>query len=260
MSPSTEIVTALAEYEAPEDESSNEVILDSLPYFDNIHPDYEAYALTLIEEEMQTMDEIPSNQTRIGHLLNPLGPGDKADNNPAFKSSMAQNSLNINEYKQLVERQGQPRTDGVNFKEKMKSEKINNDWTQPEWNDAMNKAKAELEYERLRMVNLELQSEYESSIWKHQTKRLETISNHLKSNLSQQQMKVDQINAKRKDMQIGQAAPKIHNLNQQWMDGLNRVTLLADGVDKLGNEVEQLRAITGITFQQDESQLDDDDL
>lgn len=37
-----------------------EIVLDSLPYIDQVHPDYEAYALTLIEEEMQKNAATPT--------------------------------------------------------------------------------------------------------------------------------------------------------------------------------------------------------
>ena len=33
--------------------NSSKVIVDSLPYIDYLHPDYEAYALSLIEHEMK---------------------------------------------------------------------------------------------------------------------------------------------------------------------------------------------------------------
>ena len=81
--------------------NSNEIMLDSLPYIDNLHPDYEAYALTLIEEEMQTMGEPPSEEELLRHLPNPLGPSGTADSVPA---SLLESSLNRTEYEQLVTR------------------------------------------------------------------------------------------------------------------------------------------------------------
>lgn len=258
--------TALAKYEAIEIKHKNnaifnEITLDSLPYIDNLHPDYEAYALTLIEEEMENMGDPPSEDTQLRHLTNPLGSTGNADATPAFKSSGLHSNLNRTEYERLVARHGQPRTDAVDYREKMRSTKPNDQDNEKEWNEAINRAKAELEYERLRMVNSELQSEYESSLWKHQTKQLEMISYNLKSELSHQQMKVDQINARRKDMQTGKAAPKLHILSQKWDEGLNRVKLLSEGVEKLNEEVEELRKVTGLSFQNEEiSQDDDDDL
>lgn len=244
-------------------ESQNTVILDSLPYIDNLHPDYEAYALTLIEEEMQNMannDNIPSDEIRLRHLPNPLGSNGNADTTPAFKSSKFNNeSLNQNEYDSLVARGGQPRVDIIDYKDAMRSTKPSDTNNTDEWKEAIIKAKTELEHERLRMVKLELQSEYESSLWKYHTQKLETISNNVKSALSQQQMKVDKINARRQNMQIEKAAPKLHILNQKWDEGLNKVKVLANGVRMLSKEVEELRKITGVSFDKKETTQESDD-
>ena len=256
--------TALTTYKSPEitakdADTSHEIALDSLPYIDNLHPDYEAYALTLIEEEMQKMGDPPSEESLLRHLPNPLGSNMDANSTPAFKSSEAHNNLNRVEYEGLVARGGQPRTDAIDYRQKMRSMEPKDENSESEWNEALCKAKAELEYERLRMVNVELQSEYESSLWQHHTKKLESMSNSVKSKLSQQQMNVDQINAKRKDMQTVKAAPKLHTLSGKWDEGLKRVRLLADGVQTLNNEVEGLRKNTGVVFANDEKSHESDD-
>ncbi len=251
-----------------EENSPKEIALDSLPYIDNLHPDYEAYALTLIEEEMQKMIDqndndspLPSDEDRLRHLLNPLGINGNSDTTPDFKSSRLNgNSINIVEYESLVERQGQPRTDMTDYSTIIRPTKLPDDNDNlKDWKDALQKAKAELEYERLRMVNIELQSEFETPLWQHQTKRLEILSNHVKDRLSQQQRNVDEINAKRQYMQTENAAPKLNVLSRKWDESLNRVTLLADGIEKLSREVEGLRQVTGASFQNEDMAQDDDD-
>ena len=72
-------------------------------------------------------------------------------------------------------------------------------------------------------------------------------------------MAVDQINAKRKDAQTVKGGPKIHILSQKWDEGLKRVALLSDGVEKLNKEVEGLRSITGASFLNDEEPQESDD-
>ncbi len=261
------------------------ITLDSLPYIDNLHPDYEAYALTLIEEEMQKMEEekeenSPSSSTTSSsspspsddsllprHLPNPLGPSNSANSTPSSFTTKTSHSLNKTEYEDLVARNGQPRADKIDYKKKMMQsssmgKRLKGSSTQEEWEDAIQKAKIELEYERLRMVNVELQSEYESSLWKHHAKNLELLSSEVKAKLSNQQMAVDQINAKRKDAQTVKGGPKLQILSQKWDEGLKRVSLLANGVEKLNNEVEELRKITGANFANDgkSQESDDDDL
>ena len=284
--------TAITEFEPHEGQSedssnepsNNQIILDSLPYIDNIHPDYEAYALSLIEEEMQAMvkddDEPPTEESLLQHLHlpNPLGESGEAKSTPdTFKSSSThtgyKNQLNRNEYEDLVARNGQPRQNKVDYKQLIQSGNAapihqskqsglqeNNDTE--EWNEAIKKAKIELEYERLRMVNIELQAEYESSLWKYQTKNLESISARVKSNLSKMQMKVDQINAKRQDLQVSKAAPELHVLSQKWDEGINKVRVLSRGVEKIQREVKELRKETSVDFSTEkrEEDSDDDDL
>ena len=45
-----------------------------------------------------------------------------------------------------------------------------------EWQDAIQSAKIDLEYERLRLVNAELQTECESSLWEHHAMNMEVFS------------------------------------------------------------------------------------
>ena len=261
MSSSTTALTAydLSQARTINTESTNEVTLDSLPYIDNLHPDYEAYALTLIEEEMQGMGEPPSQEELLRHLPNPLGLGGDANTTPAFKSSREGNIINEKEYEDLVARHGKPRKETIDYRRKMKASMPKSKGTESEWEEAIMRAKIELEYERLKMVNAELQSEYETSLWKYQTKQIEAIANDLKSKLSQQQAEVDRINAKRKDMQTVKGGPKLHILGQKWDEGLNRVSLLADGVEKLKSEVVELRKQTGIEFKTEAKLNDSDD-
>ena len=44
-----------------------------------------------------------------------------------------------------------------------------------EWQDAIQSAKIDLEYERLRLVNAEQQMECESSLWKHHAMNMEVF-------------------------------------------------------------------------------------
>ena len=116
---------------------SNEIILDSLPYIDQIHPDYEAYALTLIEEEMEK--------------IQPPSTSYDANKTPDFKSSKKNHSINKTEYEALVARDGQPRNekDRVDYVKKMISAAPQDTSDQSQWEKSMERAKIEFEYERL---------------------------------------------------------------------------------------------------------------
>jgi pre-mRNA-splicing factor SPF27 len=215
----------------PNPNHSNEVVLDSLPYIDQIHPDYEAYALTLIEEEMQKMEPPPSI------------PYD-ATATPVFQYS--KHSVNKTEYEHLVKRNGQPRNKdeqmNLDFTQKVKSALPQNTSDKSQWEEAIDRAKIELEYERLRQVNVELQGEFDTSIWKYRAELHESDSKYMKACLEDQLMKVDQINAKRKEMQEVQAAPKLSALTQRWGELIQKNRHLARGVRSLEDEEKGFQA------------------
>ncbi len=208
---------------------------------------------------MQAMGEPPTEESLLRHLPNPLGSSGEANSTPAFQSSKPSNQLNRNEYVSLVARNGQPREDKIDYKQQMQAIQPHKSADEAEWSEALKKAKMELEYERLRMVNVELQSEYESSLWKHQTIKLEAVSGLVKSKLTKQKKNVDQINAKRQDLQTAKAAPKLHVLSQKWDEGINRVKVLSRGVAKLQKEVEILRNETGVDLSTEKMDVDSED-
>ncbi len=215
--------------------ANNEIALDSLPYIDNVHPDYEAYALSLIEEEMQRMEEPTSNATQVNANTTPK---------PFLSSNVG---LNKTEYESLIQRGGQPRQ-GIDYTQQMRDKNTPpSDISNPsEWGKSIERAKIELEYERLRMVNAELQTEYESSLWKIHSKSMEAFSNRVKSKLENQQLEVDKVNATRKEMQEDQGAPKLMALNARWESLIKKSQHLARAVGKLEGEVEGYRSITGV--------------
>jgi hypothetical protein len=236
------------------DNSSDQVILDSLPYIDHIHPDYEEYALTLIEEEMQTMEPSPH---ALRHLHNPLQ-GEDALATPLFKHSKV--GLNAAEFDALVSRGGQPRTDEIDFctsiisqQYQPKSDSID------EWEKAIERCKAELEYERLRLVNAELQAEFDTSVWREHSAGLDLLLKQMTQKLEEQKLKVDQINAKRKAIQEGNGAPKLSALNHRWDELIRKNSHLSNAISKLEMEVKQYRDITGVNLQQEDTKMDTDD-
>ena len=122
-----------------------------------------------------------------------------------------------------------------------------------QWEKSIRQAKIELEYERLRQVNAELQSEYSSSLWKYHANEMESNSKFIKSCLEDQLMKVDTINARRKDMQEVQAAPKLVALNQRWAELIHKNRHLARGVGDAEDELVRLQKTTGVLPHSEES-------
>lgn len=216
----------------------SEINLDSLPYIDNVHPDYENYALTLIEEEMQQMQSenvLPASLS---------GKNDGVNSTPeSFCSGTSDFGLNKLEYESCVARKGQPRSDTVDYVEKMRrSSGLPQDPSkEKEWKKSIDCAKIEFEYERLRLVNAELQTEYESSLWKYHAVVMEKMSKSMEEELAHQHLIVDKINAKRKDMQEGHAAPKLTSLSSRWEELIRKNQLLVKAVKGIEANIEEFQ-------------------
>jgi len=226
-----------------------EISLDSLPYIDQVHPDYEAYALTLIEEEMQSMT--PPAPVTYSHA-----------SIPDFKSSASAISLNQIEYTNLVNRNGQPRKENIDFYKIMKAKSAPpSDGSVADWQSAVQHAKKELEHERIRQTNLDLENEFASSLWKHHAQILERSSTATDKELQAQLLGVDQINAQRKEMQEVQAMNKLGKLNYRWEELIKKNLHLMKGVGELEKEIMPFREEnSGVLNVNDVQKIDDDDL
>ena len=77
--------------------------------------------------------------------------------------------------------------------------------------------------------------------------------------LDDQKLKVDQINAKRKEMQEENGAPKLSALNQRWDELIRKNSHLSNAIANLEMEVKQYRDITGVNFQQENTKTESDD-
>jgi hypothetical protein len=232
----------------PEPQPRN-ISLDSLPYIDQVHPDYEAYALTLIEEEMQSMT--PPEPVTYSH-----------ESVPEFKSRTSSNGLNQSEYKSLVDRNGQPRKDNTDFCKIMKIRSAapsESDGSVADWQYSVQYAKTELEHERIRQTNLDLENEFSSSLWKHHVQILERSAIATDNELQAQLLKVDQINAQRKEMQEVQAMNQLGKLNYRWEELIKNNQHLMMGVGELEKEIMPFRKENGVVLKVNDVQMTDDD-
>ena len=206
-------------------EANNVIILDSLPYVDDIHPDYEAYALSLIEEEMESLKP---RTNALDHLPNLL---DERSSRTEFLE---------NELKDLEARGGQPRQDLVSYTQRYKA--LSPDEADAKkWEAALQQAKSELEYERLRLINAELQNEYAVSIWKNQAIHLESTGERFEGLLTDQNLVVGRVNAKRKDSQEKIGGPKLQIMNAKWEELIGKNFRLMKGIDFLETGIEEMK-------------------
>jgi hypothetical protein len=208
-------------------EQAPAVVLDSLPYVDEVHEDYEQYALALIEEEMKRI------HPPKGKSLPPL----------KLHSEMLQN-----DYKNLSQNPDQiPELDFDN-RAKEPSES-----TVEAWRGAVKEARAEYEAERQRSTIMEIEkTEASTQQWKlYNGTLLESIQKKTLQEMEAQRDSVDRINAERQQQQeaVGQT---LHLLNAQWHGAIQKRSQLQVAIQNLEQEVESLRQQTNSTTTQQE--------
>ena len=261
--PETTTTTAEASGHSDEGQSSSQepLVLDSLPYIDYSHPDYEAYAASLIEEEMSKFRPHPDTISlpHLGRYVLDEGPrfGRRTDANAANASSTdggEASSINQREYAALVARGGAPRpVTEAHVPSSTHSTDLpalgEDDGTvlsAEQFRQSIDRAKVALEHHRSRLTNLELQSEFESALWKHANASLERGAvAALSDGLTVQRARVDDVNARRKTMQEEEAAPKLNRLGARWEELVGNNMRLSEATRLLQEEVARLRTEAG---------------
>ena len=223
------------------DDQQQPVLLDSLPYIDYFPDDYEAYALSLIEEEMKSM-EPKSNY--LSHLP------------PYTAEPRLLASLSRSDYQNLVARNGQPRPTSEQIQIALAKQAtiqppakslLNDDHG---WKLSLRSAKIEFERQRSRQLNLELQQYYESDQWRLHTSKLGEEEEKMKHIVEQQQLRVDTINNKRKDLQEG-AATKLERLTQQRHESIQRNHRLQRATAEIENDAKRMKMDLGMNINDD---------
>jgi hypothetical protein len=187
-------------------DESNRIFLDSLPYVDTVHEDYEDYALALIEEEMKQF------QPHGGRKVAPV----------RFRSTMMQQ-----EFKSLVvENQFQPRKE-TSFQPR----KITRPETEEEWVVGINDAKSRLESERIRGLLLEAEKEEAVESWKDYNMALQHHQMQWENALQRQKESVEEINYQRQQAQQNQLGPQLETLNLEYQQALYRRNQLEHAIE-----------------------------
>lgn len=189
------------------------VVLDGLPYVETVDEDYEAYALSLIEEEMakispRSMQELP----------------------PLKLSEMGQQQYDAVASGEEITR----------FQPQEVSTPSDMDDVEA-WEHSVQHARAAYEAERLRKMILDLESDHGAHQWKHYTSNvLENLSSALQQNYSSQREVVDEINVQRQKQQqpTGQTLQVLRN---QWHELIQKKHALAMATLQLEVDVDALK-------------------
>ncbi|KAL9186385.1 hypothetical protein ACHAXT_005623 [Thalassiosira profunda] len=240
--------------------SSSGVVLDALPYVEHLDPNYENYALSLIEEELQHVAaEQIQRQPNIGGggelgehpSLGQLLPASAAVDGSADFGARA--PLAAEAYASLAARR-EAGDDSA-----MPTERFTITRPDPMAEDGADAADAEallsnlrtsvatskirLEQERLRLVNLEMHQQLETPArFTNYASQLETqYVNPTAAAVERQRRTVDGINATRMEEQT-HSAGKLEGLARRWESLVDKNRRLGRALEGLEGEVEGLRA------------------
>jgi len=207
--------------------SSNFAPLDALAYIDVTHPDYEAYALTLIEEEMVKMDSDPTANTSAEHYLNGLQHSYEPKASP-----LVQQSLDA-----IVSNEGRLPPPPTSYRPASFGAKpsgsLQNDVQA--WKKAVADIKVTVEDENLRLMNLELLSSFGATAHLAHIADLTASATKACSDLKDAKMEVDVVNAERKAAQDG-IMPKYSMLTRKWAELVNKNIGLEGVVREMENK------------------------
>jgi hypothetical protein len=211
---------AVVVYEDEEKETKLPFVLDSLPFIETLHEDYEEYALFLVDEEMKRM--VPPKADRLAPMK--------------FQSQLLQNDFETlsatssrnevpPELVDLEVRATEPLEDTVDA-----------------WRQAVRAAKAEYEAERQRSVVLEIEKSDASTYqWKRYGSMLEAIHKDEQTAMMAAKEAVDVINANR---QINQekVGHTLHLLTSQFHAAVQKRFQLLSAISNLEAAVRSNRS------------------
>lgn len=195
------------------------VVLDALPYVDVVHEDYEAYALALVQEEMSKISPpSPKNE------LKPI--------------SSHESTILKEEYK-LIE-SGKQRTEPAVAENKATIHVPTSDNVE-EWKEAIGKARAAFEAERLRSEILQLESNHAPPQWKHYTSTvLQPLEQQETAAHNQISTELQEIHAQRQQEQV-EAKKTLDQLEQRYRDLIQKRHYLQMATVELEQEVERMK-------------------
>jgi len=205
-------------------DDNNKVVLDSLPYIDPVNEDYEQYALALIEAEM--------HQT-------------PAPRHPLLK----ERPLNVHSevLKDAITRMGQEEggaaatssTTSAALISKRTATAPTNDSVQA-WEEAFREARIAYESERLRALQLEVDKEESSQLWKNFNQTvLQPRHDEMQQQLTAQRQAVEEINHARQKEQTEVYGRQLQVFTTQYSELIVQQRQLKEAVAQLEAEVEE---------------------
>lgn len=199
-------------------ERSN-VVIDSLPYVEEVHQDYEDYALALIEDEMKQIKPRPLPKAPIMR----------------FRSELMKTEYT----ERLVDGEFKPREDNISFHPR----KISRPSTLDEWRSvALPQAKSRFEAERIRGLILDAEKDETVGNWKaYNSKVLEPMKAQWTNTLAGKKESVEEVNFQRQQSQHNQYGPELDQLTTDYQQILYRRNQLQHAIEGMEREARMTR-------------------
>lgn len=195
---------------------ASSVVLDALPYVDDIHQDYEAYALALVEKEMAK--------------IAPRAPSKPLPSISNHKSPILQA-----EYDFVASGKERPSVIGSNDVKLPTSDNVD------EWKECILKARAAYEAERLRSATLALEATHAPPQWKHYTATvLEPLEQQQISLHAHESSQLEEIHAQRQQEQV-EASKTLLDSRKKWRDLIQKRHYLQMATIELEQEVDRMK-------------------
>ena len=192
---------------------NTQVLIDSLPYVEEVHQDYEDYALTLIEDEMKQIEPRPLKMMPALHFRTPLM---KAE----YRERVVDGDFKAREPHSYQQRKI-PRPSTL---EELRTV-------------ALPQAKSRFEAERIRGSVLDAETEEAVLNWKaYNTIVLEQIRDQLSKTLAGQKEAVEEINFQRQQAQQNQYWPELQHLSTDYQQILYRRNQMEHAIEGLRRE------------------------
>ena len=188
-------------------------MIDSLPYVEDVHQDYEDYALTLIEDEMKQIEPRSLKMIPAVNFRTPL-----------MKTEYRERVV-AGEFKAREQQSYQPRN-------------ISRPSTLDEWRTvALPQAKSRFEAERIRASLLEAETDEAVLNWKaYNTIVLEQMRDQLSKTLAGQKEAVEEINFQRQQAQQKQYWPELQQLSIDYQQILYRRNQMEHAIEGVRRE------------------------
>jgi Breast carcinoma amplified sequence 2 (BCAS2) len=208
------------------------VVLDSLPYVEAVHEDYEEYALALIEEEMKATEPRP-----LERRMHPL-----KFRTPMMRAEYGNNVKLVTPPPAGGDDGNPPPTDEQTLVAviqrtecvSLQPAKIARPATIAEWRDhAIPEIKTRFEAERIRGLVLEVEREDGVGSWRDHVAALEDLKALWTRKWRQHADAVEEINFQRQQNQEQHFGPELERLNQQYQQALYARNQLKHGIEGL---------------------------